>query len=185
MGIAIGIIVGIILLAGIVMFNSLVGKRNQVRNIFGTLDAMLKKRWDLIPNLVATVKGYMQHEKGLFENLTALRSRAEQPMSPSQRVQLDNDLTRALSAFRITVENYPNLKASENVLHLQRTLNEIEEQISAARRAYNASVTDYNNAVQMFPSNILAGMMNFQTETLFEIPESQRQAPTVSLQSQS
>lgn len=183
--IAIGIIVGVVLLAMVVMFNTLVGKRNQVRNIFGTLDAMLKKRWDLIPNLVSTVKGYMQHEKGLFENLTALRSRAEQPMSPSQRVQLDNDLTRTLAAFRVTVENYPNLKASENVLHLQRTLNELEEQISAARRAYNAAVTDYNNAVQMFPSNILAGMMNFQTETLFEIPETQRQAPTVSLQNNS
>lgn len=180
--IPIGIVVGVILLALVVMFNSLVGKRNQVRNIFGTLDAMLKKRWDLIPNLVATVKGYMQHEKGLFENLTALRSRAEQPMAPSQRVQLDNDLTRALAAFRVTVENYPNLKASENVLHLQRTLNELEEQISAARRAYNAAVTDYNNAVQMFPTNILASMMSFQAETLFEISDDQRQTPGVSFQ---
>jgi LemA protein len=181
--IAVGIIVVVALVAVIGMFNSLVGKRNQVQNIFGTMDAMLKKRWDLIPNLVATVKGYMQHEKGLFENLTALRSRAEQPMSTSQRVQLDNDLTKTLAAFSVTVENYPNLKASENCLHLQRTLNELEEQISAARRAFNAAVTDYNNAVDMFPTNILAGMMNFQRSTLFEIPEAQRQTPTVSLQS--
>ncbi len=183
MYIALGVIAAIVALALIVMFNTLVGKRNQVQNIFGTLDAMLKKRWDLIPNLVSTVKGYMQHEKGLFEDLTALRTRGDQPLSPSQRVQLDNDLTRTLAAFRVTVENYPNLKASDNVLHLQRTLNELEEQISAARRAYNAAVTDYNNAVDMFPTNILAGTMNFQRSTLFEIPEAQRQAPAVSLQS--
>ncbi len=172
------VVIGLFLIG---MYNTLIGRANQVRNIFGTLDAMLKKRWDLIPNLVATVQGYMRHEKGLFENLTALRSRSEQNLSPGEKVDMDNQLTRAISQFRMTVENYPQLKASENVLHLQRTLNEIEEQISAARRAFNAAVTDYNNSVEMFPTRIMASMIKLQRKSLFEIADAERQTPSISM----
>lgn len=162
------------------MYNSLVGKRNQIHNIFGTMDAMLKKRWDLVPNLVATVKGYADHERQLFEKVTEARSRAQAgTLSENEKVELDNAFSKMLDVVRMTVENYPQLKASENFLHLQRTLNELEEQISAARRAFNASVTDYNNAVQMFPTNIIAGMFSFQPKPLFAIDAAQRENPNV------
>ena len=171
-------VLGFPLLVLAVMYNILVSRRNQVQNIFGTMDAMLKKRWD--PNLVATVQGYAAHEKTLFENVTQTRSRAlSGQMTPEQMVQYDNAVSQLMGVFRATVENYPQLKASENFLHLQRTLNELEEQISAARRAYNAAVTDYNNAVDMFPTNIIASMFSFQRKSLLEFSEQDRQSPDV------
>jgi LemA protein len=174
------VVLGVPLLILAVMYNTLVGRRNQVQNIFGTMDAMLKKRWDLVPNLVATVQGYAQHERSLFENVTQARSRAMGgQMSPNEMVQYDNAVSQLMGVFRATVENYPQLKAGENFLHLQRTLNELEEQISAARRAYNAAVTDYNNAVDMFPTNIIASMFNFQRQTLLAFSDQERQNPDV------
>ncbi|MHC4858052.1 MAG: LemA family protein, partial [Planctomycetota bacterium] len=146
------LILGGLLLIPVLMYNTLVGKRNQIHNIFATMDALLKKRWDLIPNLVSTVTGYADHERGLFEAVTEARSKAQQgQLNEDQSVGLENSFMQLLGVVRATVENYPDLKASDNFMHLQRTLNELEEQISAARRAYNASVTDYNNSVQMFP----------------------------------
>lgn len=160
----------------ILLYNSLIAKKNQVLNVFGTMDAMLKKRFDLLPNLVATVKGYMQHERALLEEVTKMRaSTMTDQLSADQKVDLDNKVTNAVSNIMLAVENYPDLKADQNFLHLQRTLTEIEEQISAARRAYNAAVTDYNNAVEMFPTNILASMMNYKRRNFFEIPDDQRQ----------
>ncbi|MHC4524765.1 MAG: LemA family protein, partial [Planctomycetota bacterium] len=124
----------------VMMYNTLVGKRNQIHNIFGTMDALLKKRWDLIPNLVSTVKGYADHERGLFEAVTEARAQAQKgQLNEDQQVGLENSFMQLLGVVRATVENYPDLKASDNFMHLQRTLNELEEQISAARRAYNAS----------------------------------------------
>jgi LemA protein len=175
------VIIGIILLVPMLMYNALVGKRNQVHNIFGTIDALLKKRWDLIPNLVSTVKGYANHERGLFEKVTEARAKAQAgQLTTDQKVGLENSFMQLLGVVRATVENYPQLKASENFMHLQRTLNELEEQISAARRAYNASVTDYNNAVQMFPTNIIAGMFNFTEKPLFQIAPAERENPEIS-----
>ena len=156
------VLTGLVLLVPVLMYNSLVGKRNQIHNIFGTMDAMLKKRWDIVPNLVETVKGYAAHERSLFEAVTESRSRTMQGgASDDDKVHFDNAVSQLVGLFRATVENYPQLKASENFLHLQRTLNELEEQISAARRAYNASVTDYNNSVEMFPTNLIASMFGF------------------------
>jgi LemA protein len=176
----VGIVFLLLLLIPVGMYNSLVGKRNQVHNIFGTMDAMLKKRWDLIPNLVSTVKGYADHERGLFEAVTEVRARAlSGQLNEQQKVGLENSFMQLLGVVRATVENYPQLKASDNFMHLQRTLNELEEQISAARRAYNASVTGYNNAVQMFPTNIIAGMFSFQEMTLFQINPGERENPQV------
>jgi LemA protein len=168
------------LLIVVVMYNTLISRRNQVDNVFGTMDAMLKKRWDLVPNLVSTVQGYAKHEKSLFETVTQMRSRAMGgQMSPNEMVGYDNAVSQLMGVFRATVENYPQLKAGENFLHLQRTLNELEEQISAARRAFNAAVTDYNNAVGMFPTNIIASMFNFQPKTLLEFSEQERQNPDI------
>ena len=174
------LILGGLLLVPVLMYNTLVGKRNQIHNIFGTMDAMLKKRWDLIPSLVSTVKGYADHERGLFEAVTEARSKAQKgQLNEDQSVGLENSFMQLLGVVRATVENYPDLKASDNFMHLQRTLNELEEQISAARRAYNASVTDYNNSVQMFPTNIIAGMFNFREKALFQIETTERENPQV------
>jgi LemA protein len=166
------IVIAIIL---VLMYNSLVAKKNQVENIFASVDTQLKKRYDLIPNLVASVSKYMDHEKSLLEEVTKLRSEANRPnISDKQKIDLDAKITKALGSIMIAVENYPDLKANENVLHLQRSLNEVEEQIAAARRAYNQAVTDYNNALEMIPTNIMASMMGYKEKDVFEITENER-----------
>lgn len=167
---------GVLALILILIYNSLIGKKNQVENIFAGVDAVLKKRFDLIPNLVASVSQYMEHEKSTLETVTELRAQAMKPgISPDQKISLDAKLTSALGAINIAMEAYPDLKANENVMHLQRSLNEIEEQISAARRAYNQAVTDLNNAIEMFPTNIVAGWMKLSRRAVFEITVSERQ----------
>jgi len=173
--IPIGVAVAFVLVV-IIIYNSLVGKKNQVKNVFGTIDALLKKRYDLIPNLVATVKNYMEHERGTLTEITALRAQAVSgQVSDDEQVQLDNKVSKMLGGIMVAVESYPELKANDNFTQLQRTLNEIEEQISAARRAYNAAVTDYNNALEMFPTNIVASMMKYEQKSLFEITEKERE----------
>jgi LemA protein len=158
------------------MYNSLVNKKNQVENIFAAVDTQLKKRYDLIPNLVATVSKYMDHEKSLLEEVTKLRADANKPnISDEKKIELDAKLSSALGSIMIAVENYPDLKANENVMHLQRSLNEVEEQIAAARRAYNQAVTDYNNAIEMIPTNFMASAMNYKRKQVFEIVEAERQ----------
>lgn len=173
----------LILIFGIVLlliYNSLVYKKNQVENIFAGVDAVLKKRYDLIPNLVASVSRYMEHEKGLLAEVTHLRAEATKPhLSDEHKIALDKQLSSALGSIMVAVEAYPELKANENVIHLQHTLNEVEEQISAARRAYNQAVTDYNNAIEMIPTNMVAKLMNYTRKELFEIPQNERQAPNV------
>lgn len=169
------IILIVLVLMLVLMYNSLVVKKNQVENIFGSVDAVLKKRYDLIPNLVASVSKYMEHEKSLLEKVTQLRSEANKPnISEHEKIALDAKVTSALGSIMIAVENYPDLKANENVMHLQHSLNEIEEQISAARRAYNQAVTDYNNAIEMVPTNFMASAMNYGRKEVFVIPEEER-----------
>ena len=158
------------------MYNSLVAKKNQVDNIFASIDTQLKKRYDLIPNLVATVSKYMEHEKSLLTEVTKLRSEASKPnISNEHKMALDAKTSSALGSIMVAVENYPELKANENVMHLQASLNEVEEQISAARRAYNQAVTDYNNAIEMFPSNFMAKVMNYTQKSVFQITEGERE----------
>lgn len=170
------IAVVVVLISFVGMYNSLVGKKNEVENIFAGVDAVLKKRYDLVPNLVAAVKNYMQHEAGLLTEITELRAKATSgALSSDEKVDLDNKITKAFGGIMVAVENYPDLKASQNFMQLQRSLTEIEEQISAARRAYNAAVTDYNNAVEMFPTNMLAGMLNYKRKKVFEITKQERQ----------
>lgn len=158
------------------MYNSLIRKRNEVDNAFGGMDVQLKKRYDLIPNLVATVQQYASHEKDLLEKVTQLRAKVtDRQMTSDEKVELDNQISGAMRGIMVAVENYPDLKASENFLNLQRTLNEVESQISAARRTYNAVITDYNNAIQVFPKSIIASMMGLKRKEVFVIPETERQ----------
>ncbi len=169
------IVIIVIVIIVVLMYNSLISKKNQVQNIFASVDTILKKRYNLIPNLVSSVQEYMKHEKSILEDVTKLRSMANKPnLSDEQKIELDAKVSSALRSIMVAVENYPNLKANENVMHLQRTLNEIEEQISAARRAYNQAVTDYNNAIEMFPTNFMASMMHYGSKKVFEIQETER-----------
>ena len=178
--IIIGVAVVVVGLVVFAMYNTLVGKKNQVENAFATIDTLLKKRYDLIPNLVATVKQYMEHEAGTLTKITELRAKAlSGSISSDDSVALNNQLGKMLGNIMVAVENYPDLKANQNFLQLQGTLNEIEEQLSAARRAFNASVTDFNNAVEMFPTNIMAGMMGYRRRQLFEASEAERETPDV------
>ena len=169
------IILGVLGLVLILMYNNLISHKNQVENIFGSVDAVLKKRYDLIPNLVSSVQEYMGHEKEVLENITKWRSSAMKPgVSDEQKIQLDQQISGALGSIMLAVEDYPDLKANENVMHLQHTLAEIEAQISAARRAYNQTVTDYNNAIEMFPMFFMANMMNYRRKAVFETTEHER-----------
>lgn len=166
----------LIILLGIVsVFNNLTNKKNQVSNAFGTIDVQLKNRYDLIPNLIAAVQQYTTHEKELLTKITELRAKViKQGLTPEDRVNLDNQISSALSGLMISVENYPDLKASQNFIDLQHSLNEVESQIAAARRAYNAAVTAYNNAIEMFPGNLLSGMMLLKSKQVFTATETER-----------
>lgn len=174
------IAVAVVALVFIGIYNSLVRKKNQVRNIFATVDAILKKRYDLIPNLVATAQKYMEHEQHVLTEVTRLRAKAlSGDTSDDEKIEIDRQVSKAIRGILVAVENYPGLRANENFMHLQTTLTEVEEQISAARRAYNASVTDYNNSVEMFPTNVVAKLFDFSRKRLFEIEPAEREAVDV------
>ncbi|MCK4518660.1 MAG: LemA family protein [Candidatus Omnitrophica bacterium] len=174
--IALIVIVAVVVVFWVVLYNTMVGKKNQVNNVFASVDTLLKKRYDLIPNLVSTVQQYMEHERGTLTDITELRAKAMSGnVSENERVNLENKMSKLLGGIMVAVENYPQLKANENFMQLQRSMNEIEEQISAARRSYNAAVTDYNNAVEMVPTNVMASIMGYKLRELFEIPEAQRE----------
>lgn len=169
------IVVAIVAVALIGIYNGLVSRRNRVDQAYASIDVMLKKRYDLIPNLVATVERYMTHERELLSELTELRTRAiSGDLPPAQRLETDQAIGGALGRLIVSAESYPDLKANQNFLQLQASLNEVEEQLSASRRTYNAAVTDYNNAIQMVPGNLLAGPMGFQARPLFEAAEVER-----------
>lgn len=157
------------------IYNQLVYKKNQVKQSFSTVDVLLKKRWDLIPNLVAVVKQHMQFEQKTLAEITRLRSRAMSgDISEEQRLTVENQISRTMGNIMALIENYPELKSDRHVTQLLASLNEIEEQISAARRFYNTAVTEYNNAIEMFPSNIIAAQMNYQPKQVFVATESER-----------
>ena len=175
----VAIIIVLFILVLISMYNSLVRKRNQIENAFSTIDVMLKRRFDLIPNLVATVQQYAKHEADTFSAITEMRNKSYTSLTENEKADFDKNFSGIRSKFFAVAENYPELKASENFLQLQRALNETEEQLAAARRTFNACVTDYNNAVQSFPTNVLAGMMGFTCKTVLAIPEAERATPDV------
>ena len=166
------------------IYNNLVKLRNNRENAFANIDVQLKQRHDLIPQLVATVKGYATHEKELLEKVTAARSAAMGATTINDKIEAENTLSTALSGLRVSLEAYPDLKANQNFLQLQGEISDIENKLAATRRFFNSTTKELNNAVQTFPSNLLAGMFGFKKEPMFEIPQTERatydKAPEIS-----
>jgi LemA protein len=172
---AVIVIWGLLFLAIIITYNSLVSARNGIENANGSLDAMLKKRYDLLPNLISIVKNYMDYEKSVLVEVTEMRTkRISGELSADEKHEMDTKIGQSMNSVLLSVENYPNLKADKAFSNLQASWNESEEQIAAARRAYNAAVTDYNNAFEGFPGNMFAKNMKFEHKQVIEIPEIER-----------
>ncbi len=185
-GIIIGAIVVILIIIYFATYNGLVGLRNQTKNAWAQIDVQLKRRHDLIPNLVETVKGYMQHERGTLEAVTSARNLAQSlsGASVADRAKAEGELSGALARLLAVVENYPNLKANQNFLALQEELTSTENKISFSRQYYNDSVLSYNNKIQMIPSNIVASLGGFKTGEFFEVKVAEeREAPKVTFTS--
>jgi LemA protein len=172
------IVVAIVILS-IALYNGLIKLRVRSENAWSDVDVQLKRRHDLIPNLVETVKGYAAHEKDTFENVAKCRSAAASATAPDARVQAENQLTGALRQLFAVAENYPQLRAREQFLSLQQALQQIEEALQNARRYYNAVVRDYNTRVQTFPAVLIAGPMGFQAKHFFEVstPDERESVP--------
>ena len=179
---------GVLILGGVVLgvglwlissYNSMVKLRNMVRNSWAQIDVQLKRRFDLVPNLVETVKGYAAHEKEVLEKVTQARSMVQSAQSIEQRQQAENQLTNTLRSLFAVAEAYPQLKANDNFRDLQQQLSELEEKIAFARQFFNDTTMKYNTTIQSFPTNLLAGMFGFQALPFFEVDDVQRQAVQV------
>ena len=167
-------VVAIIVIWCISIYNNLVKLRNNRENAFANIDVQLKQRYDLIPQLVATVKGYAEHEKELLTKITEARSAAMGATTINDKIAADNKVSNALAGLRIQLEAYPDLKANQNFLQLQNEISDIENKLAAVRRFFNSTTKELNNAVQTFPSNIFAGMFGFHKEPMFEVPQAER-----------
>jgi LemA protein len=182
--IALAVIIGLIVVVALFVigiYNSLVRLRNQVDNAWSQIDVQLKRRHDLIPNLVETAKGYMKHERETFEAITEARSKAMGARNVADAAQAEGQLADALSKFMLVVENYPDLKANQNFLSLQEELTSTENKIAFARQSYNDQVLFFNNKTEMFPSSIVAGMFSFNKRDFFEVENAaEREVPKVS-----
>jgi len=177
--IVIGIVV-LLVLAYIGMYNSLVSLRNQVKNAWAQIDVQLKRRHDLIPNLIETVKGYVKHERDTLENITKARTNAMQASGAAAAGKAEGELSGAISKLMLVVENYPELKANQNFLALQEELSSTENKVGFSRQFYNDSVLRFNTKTQTFPSNIVANMFGFKQAEFFEIQvATEREAPKV------
>lgn len=175
-GIIILIIVIVIALMLIGIYNGLVRYRNNREQAFANIDVQLKQRYDLVPQLVATVKGYAAHEKELLEKITAARTAAMGATTINDKIEANTELSNALAGLRVSVEAYPDLKANQNFMQLQTELADIENKIAATRRNFNSATKELNTAVQSFPANIIAGMFGFHKEPMYEIAEAERAA---------
>ena len=170
------IVVIILLIVFVILYNQLIREKHQIDNTFSTVDVILKKRYDLIPNLVETVKAYADYEKEIYESITNLRNKAIQSGDKDEVVKLDRGISDGIKEILVLAENYPELKASQNFLKLQKSLEKIENELSAARRTYNAAVTEYNISIESFPTNIVAGIFNMKKRELFTIEETIRKS---------
>ena len=170
------LLIVVVLLGVFVLFlyNNLIALRNRVQEAWSDIDVQLKRRNSLIPNLVESVKGYMKHERELLERITQLRTQVEQAQNPKELGQLDGQLSSALGSLRIAVENYPDLKASQNFQQLQEELTSTEDKISYSRRFYNQTVLAFNTAIQQFPNSLLANMLGFTQKEFFEANEEEK-----------
>jgi LemA protein len=179
--IIVAVVLVLLVLFVIAAYNALIRLRNQVDNAWSQIDVQLKRRHDLIPNLVETAKGYMKHERGTFEAITEARSRAMGAKTVSEASKAEGALGEALSKFMLVVENYPDLKANQNFLAVQEELTGTENRISFARQSYNDQVLFFNNKIQMFPSNVVANTFNFSKRDFFELETgAEREVPKVS-----
>lgn len=183
-GIIILVVVAVLALWAVGIYNNLVKLRNNRENAFANIDVQLKQRHDLIPQLVATVKGYATHEKEVLMRVTEARTAAMGARTVNDKIAAENTLSTALSGLRVSLEAYPELKANQNFLQLQSEISDVENKLAATRRFFNSTTRELNNAVQTFPSNILAGMFGFRREPMFEIPQADRatldKAPEIS-----
>ena len=174
-------IVAVLIIIILLVRNSLVRLTNQVEEAFATMDVYLKKRWDLIPNIVETVKGYAKHEKSTLEEIVAIRNSVYDNMSTDKKVQTNNKITNDISRLMALAEAYPNLKANEGFLDLSKNLTKVEDEIANSRKYYNATVRILNNKIQMFPSNIVATLFGYKTRVMFEALEDERDNVKVEL----
>jgi LemA protein len=172
------IVVLLLILVG--MFNRLVRLRNRAENAWAQVDVQLRKRYDLIPNLVETVKGYAAHERGTFEEVTAARTAAQQAQGVAEQAQAENMLTAALGRLFAVAEAYPQLRATENFQQLQAQLSDVEQNIAVSRQVYNDTVLSYDNALETFPTNVIAGTFHFNPREYFQTEDATREAPRVS-----
>lgn len=170
------VVIGVLLLAGVVMYNGLVRTNVRVDEAWSDITVQLKRRADLIPNLIETVKAYAKHEKEVFENVTKARSAILGAQGVQETAQADNMFTGALKSLFAVAENYPDLKANQNFAQLQTDLTDTEDKIQAARRFYNGSARDLNIKIQTFPSSIIAGMLHFKKREFFELEEAENKA---------
>ncbi len=166
-------------LVAIVIYNRLVRLRNRTENSWAQIDVQLRRRHDLIPNLVEAVKGYAAHERGTFDEVTKARTAAQQAQGPEQQAQAENVLTAAIGRLFAVAEAYPQLRATENFQQLQAQLSDTEQKIAVSRQIYNDTVLTYNNAIQTVPSNVFAGMFGFDRKAFFETEDATREAPRV------
>lgn len=171
--------VGVFLLWLIFTYNGLIQARNRLKEAWSDIEVQLKRRYDLIPNLVETVKGYMTHEREVFEKVTEARTRAMGAQNVKEHGEAENMLTGALKTLFAVSENYPQLKASENFLELQRELRDTEDKVQASRRFYNGNVRDYNTKIQSVPVNVIAGMFGFRAEEFFDLDEAPQEREPV------
>lgn len=174
-------IVVILLVLVFTTYNSFVNLNNKVEEAFSTMDVYLKKRWDLIPNLVETVKGYAKHEKGTLEEVIKLRNVSYDEMVTNDKVDVNNRLSQGITKLMAVAEAYPNLKANENFKDLSEQLTKVEDDIANARKYYNGTVRIFNNKVQMFPSNIIARIFGYKTKNMFEANKNERENIKVEL----
>lgn len=168
-------LIGVVLVIVIYQYNGLIRKKNQVDQAFGSIDVMLKNRYDLIPALIELVKGYMKHEESVLTDLTELRTQFISNVSGNDKVRLDGQIRAAMDRIAVSVEGYPELKAGENFIRLQHIWSETEENISASRRFFNTAVTEYNDKIEQFPSNVIAKMMQLERKLVFQMPQPEHQ----------
>jgi LemA protein len=173
----IAIVIALVVLWLIFAFNGLVRKKNRVQEAWSDIEVQLKRRYDLIPNLVETVKGYATHERTVLEDVTNARTTAMSAVDPKAKLQANDQLSNTLKSLFAVAENYPNLKANENFAKLQDELTDTEDKIQAARRFYNANVRDFNTSIQVFPTNLIAGAFHFTKQELFDVDNPTEREP--------
>jgi LemA protein len=173
------VVVALLLLLLVYLYNKLVRERNRTQNAWSQVDVQLRRRYDLIPNLLESVKGYASHERATFDEVTRARTAAQQAQTVPEQAQAENALTAAIGRLFAVAEAYPQLRATENFQQLQQQLTDTEQKIAVSRQVYNDTVLTYNNSIQTVPTNVIAGMFHFEPRTFFEIEDPVREAPRV------